>query len=94
MIEDCTLHTMQGATARQLGFAWHAAMLWDDDQARYRSASRVLMNQLQRHSTSRAVAYVSVIETQARGAVNQDLLLDDGTEAVVMYAAKYLMKKK
>ena len=91
MLEECTLHTMQGATVRQLGFAWHVAMLWDDDQARYRSASRVLM---QRHSTSRAVAYVSVIETQARGSLNQDLLLDDGTEAVVMYAAKYLMKKK
>ena len=65
-------------------------MLWDDDQARYRSASRVLMNQVQRHSTSRTVAYV--IETQARGSVNQDVLLDDGTEAVVMYAAKYMMK--
>ena len=77
MLEDCTFHTMQGATARQLGFAWHVAMLWDDDQARYRSASRVLMNQVQRHSTSRAVAFV--IETQAGGCVNQDLLLDDGT---------------
>ena len=50
------------------------------------------MNQLQRHSTSRAVAYVSVIETQARGSLNQHLLLDDGTEAVVLYAAKYMMK--
>ena len=66
MLDDCTLHTVQGATARQLGFAWHAAMFWDDNQA---SASRLCMNQLQRHSTSRAVAYVSksVIETQARG---------------------------
>ena len=91
MVEECTLHTMQGATARQLGFAWHVPMLWDDDQARYRSASRVLMNQVQRHSTSRAAAFV--IETQAGGCVNQDLLLDDGTaEAVVMYAARYMMK--
>ena len=39
-----------------------------------------------------AVAYVSVIETQARGSLNQHLLLDDGTEAVVLYAAKYMMK--
>ena len=37
------------------------------------------MNQLQRHSTSRAVAYVSVIETQARGSLRQHLLLYDGT---------------
>ena len=75
MLEDCTLHTMQGATARQLGFAWHVAMLWDEDQARCRSASRVL------------------IETQAGGCVNQDLLLDDGTaEAVGRYAARYMMK--
>ena len=39
------------------------------------------MNQLQRHSTSRAVAYVSksVIETQARGSLHQHLLLYDGT---------------
>ena len=37
------------------------------------------MNQLQRHSTSRAVAYVSVIETQARGSLHQHFLLDDGT---------------
>ena len=52
MLEDCTFHTMQGATARQLGFAWHVAMLWDEDQARCRSASRLLMNEVQRHSTS------------------------------------------
>ena len=45
MVKDCTLHTMQGATARQLGFAWHVAMWWNDDQARYRSASRVVMNE-------------------------------------------------
>ena len=52
MLEEGTLHTMQGATVRQLGFAWHMPMLWDDDQARCRSASRLLMNEVQRHSTS------------------------------------------
>ena len=95
MVEDCTLHTMQGATARQLGFAWHAAMLWicdlwDDEQARYRSASRVLMNQLQRHATSRRGS-VHQHFLLWHGGNDQDLLLDDGMEAVS--AAKNLMKK-
>ena len=76
-----------------VGLCVHAMFwFWDDHRARYSSASRLCMNQLLRHSTSRAVAYVSVIETQARGSLNQHLLLDDGTEAVVLYAAKYMMK--
>lgn len=91
---------MQGAsaTARQLGFAWHAAMLWPSDQARYTSASRVVMQRLETQARGcqheHFLLYDGTVVTTTQPSVNQDVLLDDGTQAVFMYAAKYLMKKK
>ena len=97
MVKEYTLQSMQGASAT-LAFAWHAAMLWPSDQARYRSASRrVVMQRLETQGRGcvheHFLLYDGTVVTTTQRSVNEDVVLDDGTEAV-LYLSKYLMKKK
>ena len=95
MVKEYTLQSMQGASAT-LGFAWHAAMLWPSDQARYTSASRVVMQRLETQARGcqheHSLLYDGTVVTTTQPSVNEDVVLDDGTEAV-LYLSKYLMKK-
>ena len=97
MVKEHTLQSMQGASAT-LAFAWDAAMLWPSDQASYRSASRrVVMHLLETQGRGCEHEHFllydgTVVTTTMQRSANEDVVLDDGTEAV-LYLSKYLMKK-